>query len=138
MKLTRLMDNETLTLGQLLDDQSVIVCKTLELPDKGNQHTVSRIPAGTYICRRYHSPKRGYDVFELQDVPGRDAIEIHIGNWPKNTDGCVLVGTSFGVIDGELGVTDSHDAFAVFMSRNAGRDMFELTITDPPPPFPEN
>lgn len=43
-------------------------------------------------------------------VPGRDNIEVHIGNFPKDTDGCVLCGTA---IAGDS-VTGSHGAFDKF------------------------
>ena len=33
---------------------------------------------------------------ELRGVPERGNVEIHIGNFPSNSLGCVLVGTTFG------------------------------------------
>jgi hypothetical protein len=39
------------------------------------------------------SPKHGCDVPHALDVPGFQNIEIHVGNRPADTDGCVLVGT---------------------------------------------
>ncbi len=51
-----------------------------------------KIPAGVYTAKRYMSPKHGYEVFRLLSVPGSDYDEIHIGNYNKDSDGCILVG----------------------------------------------
>jgi hypothetical protein len=72
-------------IGALSTDGGFI-CYTLE-------RVGVEIPAGLYQVTIYRSPKRGYDVPLLNDVPGRMEIEIHIGNYPYNTDGCILVGT---------------------------------------------
>lgn len=50
------------------------------------------IPKGRYKVTIYKSPKFKSDVLLLHDVPGRSAIEIHKGNYPKDTRGCILVG----------------------------------------------
>jgi hypothetical protein len=63
---------------------------------------VRRIPAGTYAATLAVSPKwtalRGYPfrVPLLQNVPGFTEIEIHIGNFPEDTEGCTLVGMERG------------------------------------------
>jgi hypothetical protein len=38
------------------------------------------------------SPRFGMNVPHILDVPGRDYILIHPGNFPEDTEGCVLVG----------------------------------------------
>ena len=35
---------------------------------------------GTYTCRRYLSPKHGYELFVVEKVPNATMIEIHVGN----------------------------------------------------------
>ena len=52
------------------------------------------IPAGTYRAQIYNSPKFGRKVILLSNVPGFDAIEIHVGNKVSDTNGCILVGSS--------------------------------------------
>lgn len=130
MKLTRIEQNEFATYGQLTDDENRSLGVTLELPWRDNAHDVSCIPVGQYLAHRRYSPKHGYDVFELQSVPGRGNVEIHIGNLPRDSEGCILLGSNFGPINGEHGVTGSTAAFARFMSAMRGVDSFTLVVID--------
>jgi len=50
-----------------------------------------QIPAGLYPVHLYNSPKHGPDTPELT-VPGRRHIQIHSGNGPEDTLGCLLFG----------------------------------------------
>jgi hypothetical protein len=106
---------------------------TLERPWLGNLHDVSCIPAGTYTAVRFPkgSGKRDYDVFKLTDVPARDDVELHIGNLPKDTEGCILIGTRFGQVYGEPGIQESEPAFDRFMASLNGVDTWTLFVTDP-------
>src|SRR5690554_4480943 len=67
---------------------------TLEPPDLNNKPDVSCIPVGEYkaYIRDKNTSKWDYDCIELIDVPNRSAIQIHAGNYPKNTMGCFLIG----------------------------------------------
>ena len=70
-------------------------CNTLELPWKGNQRSVSCIPAGQYKVRlRFakESSSRKYTHLLVQDVFNRSYILFHRGNKPEHTRGCILVG----------------------------------------------
>ena len=81
---------KTATFGKLSVDGKVI-CHTLELPDRDNKQNVSRTPAGTYSADlRYDGPK-GWRI-QLRDVPGRTLVQIHLGSFPNQTKGCILVG----------------------------------------------
>jgi hypothetical protein len=124
--LQRKTSNNVCTLGVIKDENNHPICVTLELPWLNNQPMVSCIPAGIYKCNRYMSPKRGYEVFELQGVPDRTAIEIHIGNYPADTDGCILLGTSYG----QNSIVDSTDAFNKFMAGLNGVNSFYLRVID--------
>lgn len=129
--LHRLECAETATYGRLEDATGRVVCVTLEPPDKGNQHDISCIPAGTYTAIRYTSPKRGYDVWLLQHVDGRTMIEIHIGNIPADTDGCILVGKAFGWVGDTHGIVNSKMAFDAFMALTAHEDTIQITVVAP-------
>lgn len=135
------------TYGRLFDAGGVEVCVTLELPwvdanaDGHRDRNVSRFAPGTYKASRYHSPKRGYDVWEFDSVPDITASEIHIANLPEDLEGCVGVGSAFGWVQsrktGETlpGITGSKYAFDKFMADTAGRNELVIQVVDA---FPES
>ena len=81
---------ETATFGKL-SVGGKFICHTLELPDRGNKEDVSRIPAGTYSADLRYDGKLGWRI-QLRNVPGRTLVQIHLGSFPKDTKGCILVG----------------------------------------------
>lgn len=86
----RTSTNSNSITGELYVDGKY-VCQTLELPQKDNKTDISSIPAGNYggILRYDHADKWR---IELTDTPSRTHIQIHIGNYPSNSKGCILVG----------------------------------------------
>jgi hypothetical protein len=52
------------------------------------------IPAGQYGIAVYDSPHAGHLLPILLGVPGRDFVEIHSGNCPSDSKGCILLGLS--------------------------------------------
>ena len=68
---------------------------TLERPWLGNAPLISSIPSGTYpgILRYDHSDQWR---IELTGVPNRDHIEVHTGNTPDDTEGCIIIGKELG------------------------------------------
>lgn len=101
---------------------------TLELPWKDNRQEVSCIPAGVYECAPYSSEKYP-DVYEVLNVPGRTAILIHVGNWTRNTLGCILPGFSPFITDGENAVRDSSLAMAL-IRKIVGQKRFTLRVVE--------
>lgn len=75
-------------------------CFTLELPDLDNASNISCIPAGTYKAFKRQSPKNGL-VVELKAVPKRQFIQIHRGNYTRQIEGCILVGSSIAFLDND-------------------------------------
>jgi hypothetical protein len=138
--LGRLIQNSYATYGHLLDVENRIVCCTVERPWLNNANDISCVPAGSYLCHRYFSPKHQRDVFMLGDVPGRTNIEIHIANLPTELLGCIALGLHFGEVtnkrgDHGHGVLESEPAFDAFMALLAGEQVCRLTITDPSRPL---
>lgn len=86
------------------------------------------IPAGEYKVILSLSPHLKYVTPELLDVPGRSAIRIHIGNYPKDVLGCTAVGEGHETD----AVTNSHAAFDSLMTllRTANGDL-TARYTDP-------
>ena len=54
------------------------------------------IPEGTYKVTIRWSPKFTRLMPHVEDVPGRSSILIHWGNYPKDTEGCLIVGKDHG------------------------------------------
>lgn len=86
------------TLGVMTDAINMEICKTLELPNLGNQPQISCIPEGTYPYTIYPSPHLQRNVLLLHNVPGREDCEIHNGNTVLNIRGCVVVGDKYGTL----------------------------------------
>lgn len=94
---------------------------TLELPWRNNERQVSCIPPGKYRLKHFHSVKFGR-CLELQQVPGRDAILIHAGNYNRDTHGCILIGANLIDLnkDGNLDVTSSKVTMSRLMNSIGG------------------
>ena len=75
-------------------------CRTLELPDKGNQRSISCVPEGEYDVVKRTSPGRG-EHFHIKDVPNRTWILIHSANFVEQLLGCIAVGLAHTDINGD-------------------------------------
>ena len=94
------------TLGTYIvmdDDREVYRCVCLELPWLNNQRNISCIPNGKYPVMKFNTPTHPH-TFLIENVPNRDGILIHLGNFVTgqqiDTKGCQLPGLSFVDIDG--------------------------------------
>tara|TARA_Y100000593_G_C4323318_1_gene345195 strand:- start:9667 stop:10098 length:432 start_codon:yes stop_codon:yes gene_type:complete len=99
----RLSEEVCQTLGRLYIFEGLeerYSCYTLELPWLGNQRRVSCIPEGEYCVIKRVSQKYG-EHFHVLDVPDRDYILIHFGNYNRDTLGCILPGKRCADIDGD-------------------------------------
>ncbi len=127
------------TFGEWLDETNTQFMVCVERPWLNNQRNVSCIPPGpggdiTYKCVRIQSAEQELetpgspDRFMITGVEGREDIEIHVGNFARNSKGCICVGMSFGKLGLDQAVLDSKDAFDMFMARMEGIDEFLLRI----------
>lgn len=125
VRLRRLSTSELGTFGVLVIG-GLPRFTTCEPPSDGNKHGVSSIPRGIYRVTLQFSSKFGRMMYELVNVPNRSEIKMHWGNiWHKDpkitdTDGCQLIGGSWGLINTkgitQYGVTNSIVKFREFMS----------------------
>jgi hypothetical protein len=116
--------------GNLKDSSGHHIAVTLEHAfQDSNGDWMPKLPDGTYTCQRYASPKFGYDVFEVMNVPGATYIEIHIGNFNSDSDGCVLLGYMVTQMHGAWAINSSKATFVAFMGMQNGVDQFQLTVT---------
>jgi hypothetical protein len=89
------------------------------------------IPAGTYQCVRGMHTLDGthyFVTYEVTGVPGHTGLLFHTGNTELDSKGCILLGTYFGTLGGELAVLESRQAFANFLSFVGNFDSFELEV----------
>ena len=99
---------------------------TLELAWKENQKRISCIPKGVYEVTKRHTEKSKYKYEHLHilDVPDRELILMHIGNYPKNSKGCILLGNTRALNF----VGDSRKAFYKLMYDLGSFEEIELVI----------
>jgi hypothetical protein len=82
-------------MGYLIANGEVL-CYTLELPWADNSNNISCIPFGTYNGFLRYDKKDGWRI-QLDNVPNRTGVQIHMGNYTSQIKGCVLVGTNADV-----------------------------------------
>lgn len=105
--LNRCYSKSSYVIGKLFIEDDYF-CDTLEPAYEGAHPCIE---AGTYkVTLDVKSPRfsKGeskdtfykfcdYKLPRLLDVPGRDGILIHKGNYPRHTKGCILVGKNISV-----------------------------------------
>ena len=144
MKLVRHKQTPTATFGRLYaDDGTTEICVTIERPwvdldaDGKRDPNVSRIVPGRYRAIRRESPKRGYPVWWLcgvpdvtsayfADEPTATTCQIHKANVATELNGCIGVGSAFGVVKDQPGITGSGRAFDKLMTET--KDHAEIWI----------
>lgn len=104
----------------------------IKIPDK------TAIPLGTYGVTKYFSIKNNRTVPLLVNVKGFSYVEIHVGNFPKDTDGCLLLGTEKGtdeVLNSKAAVSAFYTKF--FAALKAGEEVY-ITYRDGQESIPAN
>ena len=139
--LSRQRQNTFATYGDFVDDTGATVVVTLELPWRNNAPNVSCIPARDepYLCVKLWSPEHKKFLWWVTGIEGRDDIEIHIGDLPCDSKGCILVGVRFDYVEYEdgrpggkgEGVVNSGVAFDRLMNLTRDLTHFYLRVVDP-------
>lgn len=126
--------------GSLVSDDEQFKFSTLEhafLLPQCNEF-FPKVAAGLYTCKRgthllepteRHPAPKPFDAFEVQNVPnfaGQKVtkILIHVGNYNKDSDGCILIGNAIQASC----LIESQAAFDRFMELQDGVDAFTLFI----------
>jgi len=103
LRIVRFKEGSDWTIGRfgLLDDKGDVLVKGYSLEPAGPDTTMSgqdkRIPEGVYGLEMSYSPKYGKKmplVFN-ENVSKNRRILIHVGNYGRDTLGCILLGASY-------------------------------------------
>jgi hypothetical protein len=132
LTLKRMESTELGVFGVLAETFGRDIAVTLEHAyDSGNGDGsyIPKVPPGRYTCvkgmhRLAHS-KAPFETFEIMNVPNHTKILFHVGNWNKDSNGCVLLG-----IDrvGADMIAHSRKAFDAFMKLQENNNEFTLTV----------
>jgi len=114
VKLKRVVGDNDRTFG-VLSIKGLPLCVTIERPWLDNTVGKSCIPAGKYRVARTDSHHFG-STWQVKDVPGRSHILIHKGNTANDTEGCIIVGQRFGILNNEPAVLASGAAYSMLES----------------------
>lgn len=119
------------TIGRMIIDGDTMPLFTLERAWKNNEPQDSCIPVGTYKCIPHNwnddSNFKFSKVWQVTDVPNRDAILLHSGNTYHDIHGCILVGLESGFLDSNPAVLHSREAIN-YLRGHVGNNEFTLTI----------
>ena len=130
--LQRIKTSDQGTIGFLTIHQTSFAI--IELPWKNNEPNFSCIPEGSYSVVVRRSSKYGV-TYWLQNVVDRSWILIHSGNYAgdvfkhykTHSAGCLLIGTTHGILNGQVAVLASRIAFVKFMQLAKGM-AFKLNV----------
>lgn len=118
--------------GRVIDNEkheTIFEFRTLELPWKNNERKVSCIPEGEYLVHKIQpNGKRQYEYFHVQNVPGRDSILFHPGNYTRQILGCILPGENHVDLDkdGIIDITNTTTTLKMLTAMMPAK--FKLTI----------
>ena len=126
--LKRFEYKNTYTIGKLYVN-GVYYCYTLEdvVRPKGEKvNGQTAIPTGTYSVIIDHSNRFNCDMPHILNVPGFEGIRIHKGNTSADTEGCILLGTTWA---GKDFIGNSKFAFDPLFEKMKLEKEIEITIT---------
>lgn len=94
---------------------------TLEQTDAA---LATKIPPGVYRCEPTIFHRGNYATYEVTGVPGHTRLLFHMGNYEKDTEGCILVGSEFR----SSWIAGSRLAFQTFLAKTDAATGFELEV----------
>ena len=112
LKLIRETRTDDSTIGKMYINE-IYHCYTLEDKERAVKvQNVTAIPKGKYEVIVNFSNRFQQQMPLLLNVPNFEGVRIHWGNYSKDTEGCILLGTSKSVNM----IGNSRVAYAKFMS----------------------
>lgn len=121
----------TTSKGFVFNEKNELVFEfmTLELPWKDNERNISCIPEGDYLVWKMRpNRKRKYQYFWVQDVPGRDSILWHPGNYTRQILGCILPGEELIDMDNDNIIDITNTTITLKILTALMPEKFKLTI----------
>lgn len=114
--------------GKLYDLEENLVAFTLEHAFLFEHEYYPALPEGVYTCKRgphrLESMITDFETFEVENVAGHRGILFHVGNYNKDSSGCILLGSEVLA----KAIMNSRVAFTHFMDLQKGVDTFTLTV----------
>jgi hypothetical protein len=119
--------------SELRDVSGDMLFVTLEHSfDDGMGGFAPKVPDGQYNCvrgmHRLVAMTQDFETFEVTNVPGHTGILFHVGNFNRDSDGCILLGMNLAQISGQQAIASSKAAFQEFMQMQVGFNNFSLTV----------
>lgn len=112
-----------------LEKDGTLIAYTLE----HSYDNKPKLANGTYACvrgpHRLHGMTEDFTTFEIKGVPDFQGVPVtgvlfHWGNYDKDSEGCVLMGSS----ETPTMITNSKQTWSDFIKSLDGTDSFELTV----------
>jgi hypothetical protein len=116
--------------SELYNEKGELIAHTLE----HSYDKLPKIPNGQWKCvrgpHRLHGMTEDFITFEITGIAGHTDLLFHWGNFNKDSEGCVLLGTSEATgADGAQMVTASRPKFAEFMAGLEGVNQFLVVVS---------
>jgi len=131
LKRTYNADSTTSSMSGFKNGTKVISQYAIELPWRDNKNKVSCIPEGVYDCIIWNSPSKG-KCFKVLNVPGRDSILIHKGNYvfgiKIDSLGCILPAMLFADVNADGHIDGVSSGLAMDELFSSMPDKFKLII----------
>jgi hypothetical protein len=127
IEVKRLEFKDTHTVGKLYIN-GVYECFTLEDAVRNGTKIIGKtaIPIGTYKVIIDASTRFKQDMPHILNVPDFTGVRIHAGNTSADTEGCILVGTSW---NGKDFIGNSKIAYKKFFDKLKQNKTVSITIS---------
>lgn len=91
-----------------------------------------KLGIGQYVCKlgehRLKFMDHTFQTYEITGVLGHTGMLFHVGNYNKDSEGCVLLGS--GIDLHSKAIYGSKDGFSKFIDLLGNRTQFDLMVND--------